>query len=103
MTEIQLLKMLNKKELKCDNLDKEIVSLISYSVSRKHVEYFNWNPSIDDIWEKDAERFCRITECGKQYLIQEKASLRKIWIPVIIDTLLSVAAIAISIIALLKQ
>lgn len=71
----------------------------------KDLDYLYENGYIEMIrYDKPGDFFLQpyLTEKGKARLYEEKRKFVEIWLPVAISTLLSVAALIISIIALLK-
>ena len=103
--QIALLKKLNDtSKLNYNSLslsDKDVCSYLKFLNFIDYDETTNTSTTLGVTQFYDEIESIKITEFGKAFLSESSRDNRRIWIPIIIDSVLSVSAIIISIIALM--
>lgn len=92
------LKKVSKKEIPCDDLQENRDKFFLYLLNKKFIETYLVCPE-NDIYEKNAKQYCRISQDGEVELRVYKQENYRFWIP----TILSVIAIISSFLAIFTQ
>lgn len=87
----KFLKKLSKNEIQCDNLIDNRDRIFLYLLNQNYIEKYLVCPD-NDIYEKNAKSYCRISQNGEVELKIYKQENYRFWIPTILSIISIIAS-----------